>query len=271
MARYVEPARLTKYDALSHPMPVKKSGDEWDAFPQRVKGHDGWWRRICGHCHRFPRLDEKKWWRSSKPFGKMPVSLENSLAGTNLSLEWHYDRNGSVLLPMQGTDELYWWGGLQPEHVSKGSHVRVWWHCPKGHSYDATVHSRAIRNSRCPLCTMKGPESKFYDWLKTQNVKFQYNFTLPGLKSKCNKALYFDFWLPECNTVVELDGPHHRRPMIFGHEERDANERFLRQMENDGIKDEYCKIHLITMIRIALERNSTFKLPFCIATLLQES
>lgn len=269
MPRYVGPAKPTKYDPSCHPEPVSKSNDaEWDSFPQRVCGFDGWWRRICGHCHRFPQSEIKTWWRSSKPFGSENVSTPLQ---PSLCKEWHYDRNGSVLLPMRGEQGLYWWGGLQPEHVSRGQHVRVWWYCPKGHSYDASVHSRAIRLSKCPICAMKGPEKQCFDWLKNMNVKFHYNYASPQLKSKCDRALRFDFWLPKHNLVIELDGPHHRRPIAFGHSERDPNTRFIRQVENDKIKNDYCKIHGIKIIRIALERNDTFVFPSSVKSILQRS
>lgn len=41
--------------------------------------------------------------------------------------------------------------GKTPSDVSMGSHQKVWWLCPKGHSYFSSIASRA-RGSGCPVC-----------------------------------------------------------------------------------------------------------------------
>lgn len=40
---------------------------------------------------------------------------------------------------------------LTPSQVTVGSHRVVWWHCPKGHDYQASVKLR-VRGSGCPYC-----------------------------------------------------------------------------------------------------------------------
>ena len=42
-------------------------------------------------------------------------------------------------------------GGLTPSDVSFGSHQKVWWQCPAGHSYDSVVKSRVL-GTGCPIC-----------------------------------------------------------------------------------------------------------------------
>ena len=41
--------------------------------------------------------------------------------------------------------------GLMPEDVTHGSSKKVWWLCPKGHEWEATINSRP-RNG-CPYCS----------------------------------------------------------------------------------------------------------------------
>ena len=41
---------------------------------------------------------------------------------------------------------------LTPQSVSPYSNRRVWWRCGKGHSYRASVASRTMRGSGCPVC-----------------------------------------------------------------------------------------------------------------------
>lgn len=41
---------------------------------------------------------------------------------------------------------------LRAEDLTPGIHRKVWWICPKGHKYDATVKNRAVNRSGCPYC-----------------------------------------------------------------------------------------------------------------------
>ena len=53
-----------------------------------------------------------------------------------LAKEWHPEKNGE----------------LTPKEVTSKSGKKVWWICPKEHSYEATVHNRTGNNSGCPYC-----------------------------------------------------------------------------------------------------------------------
>ena len=58
--------------------------------------------------------------------------------------------------------------------------------------------------------------------------------------------LPFDFYLPEYNICIEYDGEHHFRPIeMWG-----GYEKFIINQENDEIKNEYCKNHNITLLRL---------------------
>lgn len=65
----------------------------------------------------------------------------NDLAATHpeLAREWDAEKNG----------------GLGPGDVVAGSHRRVFWKCPRGHSWRASVNSRACGGSGCPYCAGK--------------------------------------------------------------------------------------------------------------------
>lgn len=52
----------------------------------------------------------------------------------SIPFKWDYERNS----------------GLRPEHVSRRSGKKVYWLCPKGHSFVRDVHS--ISHSKCPAC-----------------------------------------------------------------------------------------------------------------------
>lgn len=55
---------------------------------------------------------------------------------TALLAQWDIERN----LP------------LTPDNVTFGSHKRVWWTCPNGHSWQAMVYTRS-EGASCPYCT----------------------------------------------------------------------------------------------------------------------
>lgn len=54
----------------------------------------------------------------------------------NIAKEWDYEKNGI----------------LQPDEVTKYSMKKVWWRCPNGHSYQATVSNRT-QGRGCPFCS----------------------------------------------------------------------------------------------------------------------
>ena len=64
--------------------------------------------------------------------------MNNSLLEHNpeLAKEWHPTKNKD----------------LTAADVSKGNNKKVWWQCPKGHSYEASINNRN-RGSGCPFCS----------------------------------------------------------------------------------------------------------------------
>ena len=68
----------------------------------------------------------------------------------DIAQEWDYDKNQK----------------LRPENVVAGSSQKVWWICSKGHSWKASVTSRATSNTGCPFCVNQKFASGYND-LKT--------------------------------------------------------------------------------------------------------
>ena len=68
-----------------------------------------------------------------------------------ISKEWNYEKNGN----------------LKPEHFAANSHKKVWWKCPKGHEWQATIKDRNNGNG-CPYCSSKIVLNGFND-LQTNN------------------------------------------------------------------------------------------------------
>lgn len=68
------------------------------------------------------------------------ILRQGSLAQTHpdLAAEWNYELNGD----------------LRPDDVTKGSSRKVWWTCPKGHTYQSTIANR-VSGRKCPVCAGK--------------------------------------------------------------------------------------------------------------------
>ena len=114
-----------------------------------------WWKCEKGHSYR------------STPANKLPYnygcpycSNHKLLQGFNdlatkepaMASEWDYDKNYP----------------LKPSEVKYVSNQKVWWICPKGHSYSASISNRLYGKTGCPICSnhqiLKG-----YNDLKTTN------------------------------------------------------------------------------------------------------
>lgn len=101
-----------------------------------------------------------------------------------------------------------------------------------------------LQGSRCPQCSSSTGEVQiglYLDKLNIKNIR-QHSFE----KCKNIRPLYFDFYLPDYNLLIEYDGIQHFEPVkFFGGEEK-----FKQQQENDNIKNQYCKDNNISLLRI---------------------
>ena len=72
---------------------------------------------------------------------KKELAKENSIAKLypDIVEEWDYEKN----VP------------LDPYYFTRGSNVKVWWKCKKGHSWQASISNRCRQGTRCPVCFNK--------------------------------------------------------------------------------------------------------------------
>lgn len=112
----------------------------------------------------------------------------NDLATLNpeLAKEWHPVKNGDLL----------------PIHFTPGSSkVKIWWLCPKGHEYQATIANRT-NGTGCPICK-KEQKTSF-----PEQAIFYYLGKIAHAK---NRYLYegkteIDIYLPDYRIGIEYDG-----------------------------------------------------------------
>ena len=101
---------------------------------------------------------------------------------------------------------------------------------------------------RCPACTRKGMESVASRYVRDIFDHLGVTYEREKRFSDCinpetGHVLPFDYYLPEINTLIEVDGEQH---------ERDSFSKFETPttMERDALKDEYAKRTGITLLRI---------------------
>ena len=120
--------------------------------------------------------------------------------------EWNYKRNN-----------------LSPSEVMSGSNKKVWWVCPKGHEYEASILNRTKNNgTKCPICCNQ-KVLKGYNDLETLNPNLAVEFDV----SKNNGKTASDFVLnsgkkvwwkcKNCNfeweaTIVSRNHGYHKCP-----------------------------------------------------------
>lgn len=128
-----------------------------------------WWRCEKGHAW-LASVSSRTVGGSGCPVcaGRSVIPGENDLATffPAIADQWHPEKNGN----------------LTPECLSPYSNHKVWWMCPLGHEYQATVAARTGRGSGCPYCTGRKVLSGFNDLAALEpEVAKQWHPTLNGI------------------------------------------------------------------------------------------
>lgn len=150
---------------------------------------------------------------------KVVVAGVNDLATTNpeLAAEWNYERNGE----------------LKPTTVTAGAGKKVWWKCPKGHEYEATILHRSD-GTNCPICN-SGRQTSFAE----QALFYYIKQLFPDAMNRCmdiiGNRMELDIYIPSRKLAIEYDG-------LFWHKEN--------RITRDKKKYELCKQKGIKLIRV---------------------
>lgn len=102
---------------------------------------------------------------------------------------------------------------------------------------------------RSSLLTCSNEEKRIKNFLNELGINFiqQYRF------DDCvdQYALPFDFYIPDNKIVIEYNGQHHYKPIIFNGISNERAEYLHNQIvKHDNIKDTYCRNHKIKITRI---------------------
>jgi Zn finger protein HypA/HybF involved in hydrogenase expression len=122
--------------------------------------------------------------------GKIAVPGINDLVTTHpqLAAEWHPTKNGDLV----------------PEAVTFGRAKKVWWRCPKGHEYQATVNHRSS-GTNCPICN-SGRQTSFAEQATFYYIKKAFPDAISRYKEIFKNGMELDIYIPSKKLAIEYDG-----------------------------------------------------------------
>lgn len=120
--------------------------------------------------------------------------------------------------------------------------------CECGRHYVGTldeVTNNVKPRIRCKSCsnTISSGEKAIIDWLKNNNINYNYQYKFQNCKYK--RELPFDFYLPDYNICIEFDGIYH-----YEKQKHISDKQFEEQKIRDEIKNKFCQDNNIKLIRI---------------------
>ncbi|MEF2787189.1 MAG: zinc-ribbon domain-containing protein [Faecalibacterium prausnitzii] len=151
-----------------------------------------WW--LCSRGHSYEQTVERRTRRGSACYycsGHKVLKGFNDLASVNpsLSVEWHPSKNAP----------------LTPYEVTAGSGKRVWWLCPIGHEYQATIHDRNTDNTQCPICNLR-VQTSFPEQATFFYVHKLYSDAINKYKPAFLGSMELDIYIPSIRIGIEFDG-----------------------------------------------------------------
>lgn len=123
---------------------------------------------------------------------------------------------------------------------------------------DFIDYANYVTRRGCPICDSTSMELEIGKILTTNNIIYKPQYSFSDCKDQ--RALPFDFYLPDYNLLIEYDGQQHYRPVNFGGiSDEDALKNFKITQLHDSIKTNYCITHNITLLRIPYWENSNIE------------
>jgi very-short-patch-repair endonuclease len=96
----------------------------------------------------------------------------------------------------------------------------------------------------CPKCSASGGEVRVSDYLKKMDILFESEKRFEKCRDK--NPLPFDFYIADCNLLIEYDGRQHFESMEFF-----GGEKGLKSAQKrDAIKTKFAERHNIRLLRI---------------------
>ncbi len=117
--------------------------------------------------------------------------------------------------------------------------------CKKHGEYEQVAYAH-LRGQSCPKCKESFGERRIRVFLEKHQIKYTFQKKFNDCKN--TSYLFFDFYVPNQNLLIEYDGEQHfgtTRGDTFG-----GKVGFEKRKINDGIKNSYAKTKNIKLLRI---------------------
>jgi len=131
------------------------------------------------------------------------------------------------------------------------SHTKIKIIC-KIHGYFEQKPYKHLNGQGCPKCKLSKGIKNICNILEQNNISYKKEVSIDGCVSKNNIPLRFDLYLTKLDIYIEYDGEQHfKQVSSWG-----GTASFLKTLERDNIKNEFCKQHNINLYRISYKDNS---------------
>ena len=232
---------FTKEDLLSHPKlnndieilgdyinaatkllcRCKKCGYEWNIAPNKLMRGDR-----CPKCNQ-----ERNRIKLLKPQENFEIELEN--VNPTLVLEGQYQ-------------------GLR-----KGIYCRC--KICNQTSYNSSAYRVLRGESGCHYCNSSIGENLITLFLQKRHIVFEREKTFEGCFYR--RQLFFDFYLPDYNLCIEMQGEQHFKPVDFAYNPTEesrqrAFKNFSLNLKRDETKRIFCKNHNIQLLEISYKQKA---------------
>jgi hypothetical protein len=159
-----------------------------------------------------------------------------------------YEKSLGYLFP-ELNDEWSNKNHISVYQVYSHSNKKAWWKCRIcGNEWETRISIRTGKQkSGCPLCNESKGEKRIRNYLKANNIPFIAQKDFDGLVGTGGGNLFYDFYLPKQNILIEYQGKQHREFVKMIHLEED---NFIKQLEHDRRKNEYAKQNNIKLLEI---------------------
>ncbi len=128
-----------------------------------------------------------------------------------------------------------------PEEYTYGSGAKVWWLCPRGHEFQATIHDRTSDGTGCPRCSA-ARQTSFAEQALFFYIKKLYPDAKNKYKDIFQNTMELDIYIPSIRVAIEFDGAAWHK----------TEDQHIRERK----KYEICQQNKIYLIRVK-ERNGT--------------
>ncbi len=171
-----------------------------------------WWK--CAKGHEWQATIVK---RTVRGQGCPVCAGREVLAGFNdlaticpdVAKEWHPTKNGT----------------LKPTDVTTASQKKVWWTCRKGHEWKASVDSRTVKRSGCPICNQEIKTS-----FPEQAILFYCRMLTSAESRNIDYGKEMDIYLPKYRTGIEHNGRYYHK------DKQELDEKKIAYFAKKGIR-----------------------------------